>query len=386
MGSSEKYRFLSWLKEKGDLQSVLTIPNVADGIRSVIDAKEQFIYDNRSNSAKLCVQVQGTQYEGRGPRIESIQKGNPLKLRREPDNAFNANNIAVQNKAGKSLGNLPADLANVLSPLLDSGEAELHNIQASHVEPLSKRSAKAKRALLYVSFTVKLKKTDYSKLAGCTLCLLGGDQGGGDSLRRLQALTGNAFHSTWVQELQVLHCKMPVEQAKLIFELYNRYHREYDDENNETGYFGLDNLEEEVACAREKMRKEKLPGLSYDAPKDEKISLLDFAQEQIQKEPQRYDAVKSGSTVATIQRWERLLAEHNITQSMSRKGNCMDNGAMENFFGRLKVEMFYGEQFESVEDFIHALDDYIYYYNNERISLKLKGMSPVQYRTHSQAS
>ena len=84
--------------------------------------------------------------------------------------------------------------------------------------------------------------------------------------------------------------------------------------------------------------------------------------------------------------YQRLLAEHNITQSMSRKGNCMDNGAMENFFGRLKVEMFYGEQFESVEDFIQALDDYIYYYNNERISLKLKGMSPVQYRTHSQAS
>lgn len=293
MGSSEKARFLSWLKEKGDLQAVLTIPNVADGIRSVIDAKEQFIYDNRSNSAKLCVQVQGTQYEGRSPRIESIQKGNPLKLRREPDNAFNTNNIAVQNKVGQSLGNLPADLANVLAPLLDRGEAELHNIQASFVEPLSKRSSKAKKALLYVTFTVKLKKTDYSKLAGCTLCLLGGDQGGGDSLRRLQALTGNAFHSTWVQELQVLHCKMPVEQAKLIFELYNRYHREYDDENNETGYFGLDNLEEEVACAREKMRKEKLPGLSYDAPKDEKISMLDFAQEQIQKEPQRYGSVKA---------------------------------------------------------------------------------------------
>lgn len=84
--------------------------------------------------------------------------------------------------------------------------------------------------------------------------------------------------------------------------------------------------------------------------------------------------------------YQRLLAEHNIKQSMSRKGNCMDNGAMENFFGRLKVEMFYGEKFESVEDFIHALDNYIYYYNNERISLKLKGMSPVQYRAHLQIS
>ena len=84
--------------------------------------------------------------------------------------------------------------------------------------------------------------------------------------------------------------------------------------------------------------------------------------------------------------YQRLLSEHNIIQSMSRKGNCMDNGAMENFFGRLKVEMFYGEKFESVNAFIDELERYIDYYNNERISMKLKGMSPAQYRTHSQAS
>lgn len=81
--------------------------------------------------------------------------------------------------------------------------------------------------------------------------------------------------------------------------------------------------------------------------------------------------------------YQRLLAEHKITQSMSRKGNCMDNGAMENFFGRLKVEMFYGEKFESVNAFIDELINYIDYYNNVRISTKLKGMSPVQFRTHS---
>ncbi len=82
----------------------------------------------------------------------------------------------------------------------------------------------------------------------------------------------------------------------------------------------------------------------------------------------------------------KLMNELNITQSMSRKGNCMDNGAMENFFGRLKDEMFYGEKFESVNAFIDELKRYIEYYNNERISMKLKGMSPVQYRTHSKAS
>ncbi len=68
---------------------------------------------------------------------------------------------------------------------------------------------------------------------------------------------------------------------------------------------------------------------------------------------------------------------------MFKKYFAMDNGAMENFFGRLKVEMYYGEKFETVDEFVHRLKEYIDYWNNERISLKLKGMSPVQYRTHS---
>ena len=84
-----------------------------------------------------------------------------------------------------------------------------------------------------------------------------------------------------------------------------------------------------------------------------------------------------------MKEFQRILKEHNITQSMSRKGNCLDNSVMENFFGRLKVEMFYGETYESVNAFIQKLHEYIDYYNNERISLKLK-MSPVNYRTHSQ--
>ena len=68
---------------------------------------------------------------------------------------------------------------------------------------------------------------------------------------------------------------------------------------------------------------------------------------------------------------------------MSRKGNCLDNAVMENFFGRLKVEMFYGEKFQSADEFVRRLKEYIEYYNNERISLTLNGMSPVQYRFNS---
>ena len=79
--------------------------------------------------------------------------------------------------------------------------------------------------------------------------------------------------------------------------------------------------------------------------------------------------------------YQYLLREHGITQSMSRKGNCLDNAMMENFFGLMKNELLYPNQWENIEEFKIALRQYIRYYNNERIKLKLK-MSPVQYRTH----
>jgi len=65
--------------------------------------------------------------------------------------------------------------------------------------------------------------------------------------------------------------------------------------------------------------------------------------------------------------YQRLLSEYNIKQSMSKKGNCMDNGAMENFFVRLKAEMFYGKHFDTVDDFVNCIKEYIHYSNNERI-------------------
>ena len=96
---------------------------------------------------------------------------------------------------------------------------------------------------------------------------------------------------------------------------------------------------------------------------------------------------KSKPILHSDQGWQYQMREYheqlkgkNIIQSMIRKENCLDNSVMENFFGRLKTEMYYGEKFERVNTFIDKLKEYIYYYNNDRINLKLK-MSPVQYRT-----
>lgn len=79
-------------------------------------------------------------------------------------------------------------------------------------------------------------------------------------------------------------------------------------------------------------------------------------------------------------RYQKLLKEKGIIQSMSRKGNCLDNAVIENFFGLLKSELFYLKKFKSVEDFIKELKSYIKYYNTKRIKIKLKGLSPVEYR------
>lgn len=86
--------------------------------------------------------------------------------------------------------------------------------------------------------------------------------------------------------------------------------------------------------------------------------------------------------------YRKLLESKGIRQSMSRKGNCLDNGIMENFFGIMKNEMFHGHEYEftSLEQLKEAMIKYIDYYNNKRIKEKLKGMTPIEYRNHSSKS
>ncbi|MDU7331520.1 MAG: IS3 family transposase, partial [Finegoldia magna] len=97
--------------------------------------------------------------------------------------------------------------------------------------------------------------------------------------------------------------------------------------------------------------------------------------------------------------WTNKLEKLKITQSMSRKGNCLDNSPMENFFGILKQEMYYGVEFKSYygvefksyygvefksyDELVNEIEKYIKWYNEDRIKTKLNGMSPVMYRLHS---
>ncbi|MGR2826129.1 IS3 family transposase [Acinetobacter sp. 1124_18A] len=78
--------------------------------------------------------------------------------------------------------------------------------------------------------------------------------------------------------------------------------------------------------------------------------------------------------------YQQQLKQHGLIQSMSRKGNCLDNAVIESFFGILKSECFHGEKFQSIDELEKTIQEYIHYYNHERIKVKLQGLSPVQYR------
>lgn len=84
--------------------------------------------------------------------------------------------------------------------------------------------------------------------------------------------------------------------------------------------------------------------------------------------------------------WRKILQTVNATQSMSRKATCLDNAVVENFFGHLKEEAFHHDTFDNVDDLVTAITEYIHWYNTDRISTKLEGLSPVQYRTQALAA
>lgn len=89
-----------------------------------------------------------------------------------------------------------------------------------------------------------------------------------------------------------------------------------------------------------------------------------------------------GSTY-TAYAFQEQVKEKNINQSMSRVGVCYDNVQIESFFSHLKEEIFYSpDNLLSKKELIEIVNEYMYYYNNNRIQMKLKEMSPVQYRKH----
>lgn len=82
--------------------------------------------------------------------------------------------------------------------------------------------------------------------------------------------------------------------------------------------------------------------------------------------------------------YQRELKKNAIFQSFSRKGNCLDNSPIENFFSLLKQEIYHGQIFYSYEELERAIVTFIDYYNHKRIKQKLGWLSPIDYREKAQ--
>lgn len=115
-------------------------------------------YDVVTGVIMMRFQVKGTRYEGRTEQIERVRSGDAVQVIRDCQNTYNSNNFTLTTDKGKSLGNMPAELCNVIAPLYDKGELVLEKSKVSFVDPISKRSRHAKQAVLFVELICKLKQ------------------------------------------------------------------------------------------------------------------------------------------------------------------------------------------------------------------------------------
>ena len=114
------------------------------------------VYDENTKTITLRTESKGLRYEERTPRLDYRSVGDPVQLVREPTNSFNSNNIMILSDSGESLGNLSADLCNVISPLLDLGYLTIHDAHITYIERIRERSRYARQGVLFIQFQVQL--------------------------------------------------------------------------------------------------------------------------------------------------------------------------------------------------------------------------------------
>ncbi len=115
------------------------------------------VFDEGTNIITLRTEAKGLRYEERTPRLDHLSVGDPVQLLREPNNPFNENNIMIRSEKGESLGNLSAELCNVIAPLLDSGYAIFKRSTVSYIERIRDRSRYAKQGVLFVEIEILLR-------------------------------------------------------------------------------------------------------------------------------------------------------------------------------------------------------------------------------------
>ena len=108
------------------------------------------LWDESTGTLLLRFESHGTRYDGRTEFIERLQVGDPITVRRNPENPYNPNNFILFTERGEDVGNLPAELCNTIAPLYDVGFLTFDRATVSYVEPISKRSRYARQGILFV--------------------------------------------------------------------------------------------------------------------------------------------------------------------------------------------------------------------------------------------
>lgn len=144
------------LHERHELAGTIGPDYFEPGMMEYLDQSDG-IFNETNGTLLLRFEAKGTRYEGRTEQIEKVSVGDCIKVCRDHENPFNANNFTLLTKKDKNVGQMPAELCNAIAPLYDSGALTFTRACVSFVEPISKRSRYAKQAVLFVELTAQLQ-------------------------------------------------------------------------------------------------------------------------------------------------------------------------------------------------------------------------------------
>lgn len=246
-------------------------PEIREQMAKAEEHARQFDYDEKTRTITVRnIELTRTSSKERVARIERLRKGDQLRLKADEDETI----YTVVDKSGAEIGSLW--VYAVMDPIIRNDDCEDIKITVDQVIPKSQRGKGAKKSVVKVTMKLKLKKADREGVKS-VICFVGGDQ-----------------TNTWYQKIDVVYSSLPVSVAERLFEIYNRNHKEYDPDSNDTGYIGLDNLADEVKEVRKKIRENMIHGLDYSVISDED-SYDEFPavlSKAVKAEPDRYGILK----------------------------------------------------------------------------------------------
>lgn len=143
------------LHQRHELSKKVDASYYEPGMMEYLD-KSEGQYDESSGEIIIRFEARGTRYDGRTEQIEKVSLGDVICVIRDKENPFNSNNFTFVTSKGHNVGNMPAELCNVIAPIYDAGEITFVHASVSYVEPISKRSRYAKQAVLFVELRAML--------------------------------------------------------------------------------------------------------------------------------------------------------------------------------------------------------------------------------------